>query len=66
MKATLSVKRREEFEVIYDGIDWKLYEDKKGVLRLVDMMSGGHVLIDGDDLDELDTIYQIIQQKLDY
>ena len=43
----------ELLKVLYDGVDWKLFEDDRGVLRLCDMMNDSYVLIDGDDMTEL-------------
>ena len=63
MKELLNVTRTEEYEVLYDGVDWKLYEDDKGVLRLEDMMNDSYVLIDGDDMHELSLIKSIIKGK---
>ena len=53
----------ELLKVLYDGVDWKLFEDDRGVLRLCDMMNDSYVLIDGDDMTELLMIKCIIKGK---
>jgi len=62
-KETLLVTRTEEHDIIYDGVDWKLYRDDRGVLRLQDMMNDSYILIDGDDMDELSLISSIIKSE---
>ena len=65
-KEILSVTRTEEHDIIYDGVDWKLYRDDRGVFRLQDMMNDSYVLINGDDMEELSLISSIIKSEFSY